>query len=208
MKLSEMNITAFVELLGSNEPAPGGGSTAALAGSLGISLLQMVAALTTGREKYKEHEPLMIEIVDKAKEKAMQFLDLMDKDTEAYNGVTAVFKMPKNTEEEKAARSTAMQEALKNSTLSPFRMMETSLEALELAKSALGKINTNAASDLGVCALNLKTAVQGAWLNVKINLPGLKDKEFAAKYEAEGKVLLEKSMALADEIYHEVLAGL
>lgn len=208
MKLSTMNITEFVALLGSNEPAPGGGSTAALVGSLGISLLKMVAGLTVGREKYKEQEAQMQEILTNADKMSTEFLQLMDKDTEAYNGVTAVFKMPKSTDEEKAKRSAAMQDALKASTLSPLKMMEESLAALELAKTAVGKGNTNAASDFGVCALSLKTAVQGAWLNVKINIPGLKDKEFAAKCEKDGEEILNKSIAIADEIYEYVLRSL
>ncbi len=208
MKLTELKVNEFVDVLASDAPAPGGGSASALAGSLGIGLASMVASLTVGREKYKDSEEVMQEIIKKAEPLKKLILETIDKDTEAFNGVTAVFKMPKETDEDKAARKAAMQEALKQSTKVPFSMMEYALQSLEIAEKALGKFNVNAASDLGVAALNLKSAVQGAWLNVLINLPGIKDESFVNEYKTKGNEIIQKALPLADKIYNEILESL
>ena len=208
MKLTEMTIPAFCQLLGSDAPAPGGGSSAALSGALGTALTTMVAALTTGKEKYAEHEALMQEILTEGEKLRLQLVDVIDRDTEAFNGVSAVFSMPKDTDEEKEARKQAMQNALKACTLTPFEMMENSLAALLLTEKALGRSNTNAASDLGVAALSLKAALQGAWLNILINIGGIRDEAFVTEYRSKGEAILEKALPLADKIYEEVLASL
>lgn len=202
-----MSIIAFSDLLASDAPAPGGGSTAALAGALGVSLAAMVAGLTVGKKKYADHEELAKNVMQNAQGLQKQLLDLMDRDTEAFNGVSAVFTMPKETDEQKAARSAAMQTALKACTLTPFEMMECALKALELTRSLVGKSNDSAASDLGVAALSLKTAMQGAWLNVLINISGIKDATFADMYRKNGEALLAKALPLADEIYGHVLTA-
>ncbi|MEG1050289.1 MAG: cyclodeaminase/cyclohydrolase family protein, partial [Oscillospiraceae bacterium] len=108
-------------------------------------------------------------------------------------------------DDEKAARKQAMQQALKGSTKPPFEMMELSLRALELTDTMLGKSNQSAASDLGVSALSLKAAVQGAWLNVLINIGGINDDKFADEYRKKGEAILEKALPLADKIYAKVL---
>ena len=208
MKLTDMTLTAFSDLLASDAPAPGGGSAAALGGALGTALTGMVASLTVGKKKYAEHEELMQEIIAGAEEVRRQFVDVIDRDTEAFNGVSAVFTMPKDTDGQKAARKQAMQQALQACTLTPFEMMCCALSALELTGRALGKSNTNAASDLGVAALNLKAAVQGAWLNILINISGIEDQEFVAKYRSEGEAILAKALPLADHIYETVLSSL
>ena len=208
MKLTEMTIPAFAKLLGSDAPAPGGGSAAALSGALGAALTTMVAALTTGKEKYAEHETLMQEILTKGAKLREQLVDVIDRDTQAFNGVSAVFAMPKETDEQKAARKAAMQDALKACTLTPYEMMECSLAALELTEKALGRSNTNALSDLGVAALSLKAAIQGAWLNILINIGGIRDEAFVAKYRTEGQAILDKALPLADKIYADVVGQL
>jgi len=208
MKLTELTIPAFTELLGSDAPAPGGGSAAALTGALGTALTAMVAALTVGREKYAEHEPLMREIIDESTRLRLQLTDVIERDAEAFNGVTAVFAMPKSTEEEKAARSAAMQTALKACTLTPYEMMACALKVLELAERALGRSNTNAASDLGVAALCLRTAVQGAWLNILTNIGGIRDEAFVKTYRTGGEAILARALPLADKIYETVLTEL
>jgi formiminotetrahydrofolate cyclodeaminase len=208
MKLADRTIGGFTELLASSEPAPGGGSAAALSGSLAAALVEMVAALTIGKKKYAEYEDLMKQISADAAKLRAQFTDVMDRDTEAFNGVSAVFAMPKESDEEKAARSSAMQEALKACTLTPFEMMQCALAVLELAQRMLGKSNASAASDLGVAALSAKAAVQGAWLNILINISGIKDEAFTAKYRAEGEAILAKALPLADSVYAAVLESL
>lgn len=208
MKLAEMTLNNFADLLASDSAAPGGGSTAALEGALGAALAGMVATFTVGRKKYAEHENLMQETVVKAEKLRLQLMDIIDRDTEAFNEVTAVFAMPKESDEEKAIRAAAMQNALKACTLTPFEMMECSLSALEIIDAMLGKFNTSAASDLGVAALSLKAAVQGAWLNIMINIGGIKDESFASRYRSAGETILSKALPLADKIYAAILESL
>lgn len=201
MQLIDREVKDFVTVLGSDAPAPGGGSASALAGAMGISLTKMVTELTIGKKKYAEFE----EEVSKAQKEAARlqsaFIRAVDEDTEAFNKVSAVFTMPKDTEEEKEIRKQAMQRALEGATQTPFKMMEIAVEALKVTRELIGKSNTNAASDLGVAALNLKSALQGAWLNVLINLSGVKDEEFVTRYKEKGNVLLSEGTSLADEIY-------
>ena len=206
MKLAELKTSEFVDLLASDAPAPGGGSAAALEGALGAALTAMVCGLTVGKKKYAEYQELAEEAQKKATDLKARFVDVMDRDTDAFNVVSAAFGMPKATDEEKAARSAAIQEGLKGCTKTPFEMMELAVETLELTASVLGKSNDSAASDLGVSALSLRAAIQGAWLNVLINIGSLKNKELAEDYRAKGEALLAKALPLADEIYSTVVS--
>lgn len=206
MTLIEMKVREFVDVLGSDAPAPGGGSAAGLAGSIGISLTKMVAELTVGKKKYQDHESLARSVKVQAQTLQAQLLQAIDEDTAAFNQVSAVFPLPKNTEEEKKARKKAMQDALQGASQAPFHIMELSLESLKLTQSLMGKSNTSATSDLGVAALNLKAALQGAWLNVLINLTSIEDEAFVTKYQENGQALLDEGCQLADQIYQEILA--
>ena len=206
MKLAELKTSEFVDLLASDAPAPGGGSAAALEGALGAALTAMVCGLTVGKKKYAEFQELAEEAQKKATDLKARFVDVMDRDTEAFNVVSAAFGMPKETDEEKAARSAAIQKGLEGCTKTPFEMMELAVETLELTASILGKSNDSAASDLGVSALSLRAAIQGAWLNVLINIGSLKNKELAEDYRAKGEALLAKALPLADEIYSTVVS--
>ncbi|BAK98422.1 methenyltetrahydrofolate cyclohydrolase [Oscillibacter valericigenes Sjm18-20] len=208
MKLADQTVTSFVDLMASDAPAPGGGSAAALEGALGAALTAMVCALTQGKKKYAEFAELAEGVGEKAQALKAQYVDVIDRDTQAFNAVSAVFAMPKDTDEQKAARSGAMQEALKGCTKTPFEMMELATKALELTDSVVGRSNASAASDLGCAALSLKAAIQGAWLNVLINIGGLKDQAFADQYRAGGEALLKKALPLADSIYEKVLNSL
>ena len=205
MKLADLKVTEFVDLLASDAPAPGGGSAAALEGAIGAALTAMVCGLTKGKKKFAEFNDLAVEAEVKALALKDRFVDVMDRDTEAFNVVSAAFGMPKETDEEKAARSAAIQKGLEGCTATPFEMMEIALETLELTDSILGKSNDSAASDLGVSALSLRAAIQGAWLNVLINIGSLKNKELAEDYRAKGEAILAKALPLADKIYAEVL---
>lgn len=208
MQLAELTVRGFADLLGSDAPAPGGGSAAALAGTLGAALTAMVGSLTVGRKKYAEFDGLARETLEKAQDLEHRFLDVMERDTEAFNAVSAVFAMPKGTDQEKEARAAAMQEALQGCTKTPFEMMELSLEALRLTGGLVDRSNASAASDLGCAALSLKAAIQGAWLNVLINIGGIQDQAFADEYRQKGQALLDKALPLADAIYQEVLESL
>lgn len=208
MKLAELKTAEFVDLLASDAPAPGGGSAAALEGALGAALTAMVCGLTVGKKKYAEFEELAQSAQAKALDLKARFVDVMDRDTEAFNVVSAAFGMPKATDEEKAARSAAIQKGLEGCTKTPFEMMELAVETLELTASILGKSNDSAASDLGVSALSLRAAIQGAWLNVLINIGSLKNKELAEDYRKKGEALLAKALPLADEIYDAVVKSM
>ena len=200
MKLVDRKLSDFAEILSSDAPAPGGGSVAAYNGALGISLTHMVCALSIGRKKYAEYEDLLKEVMEDAANIRSELLSLVDRDTEAYNGVTTVFSMPKETDEEKLKRSGAIQEALKACTLVPHETMIFAHKALMLTQKIVGKSNENTASDLGVAALNLKASVQGAWLNVQINLDGIKDEEFVKDYRIRSENILKESIIIADNI--------
>ena len=208
MKLADLTVNGFVEELASDSPAPGGGSAAALEGALGAALTAMVCTLTTvgkSKETYADYQEFVIETRAKASDLQARFVDVMDRDTEAFNVVSAAFGMPKATAEEKAARSAAIQKGLEGCTATPFEMMELATETLELTESLLGKFNTNAASDLGVAALSLRSAIQGAWLNVLINIGSLKNKELAEDYRVKGEAMLAKALPLADKVYETVV---
>ena len=208
MKLTALDLKEFATLVASNSPAPGGGSVSALAAANGAALLCMVANLTIGKKKYAEHDENMREILAKASDLKDKLVELIDTDTEAFNEVSAVFSMPKETDEEKKARQNAMQDALKRAASVPLEVMENCSLALKLTFNAVGKSNTNCASDLGVAALGLAAGVKGAWLNVKINLSGIKDDEFVAKLTEQGENILEGAENLAEKIYETILAEL
>ena len=208
MKLVDYKVTEFVQLLASEAPAPGGGSAAALAGATGASLAAMVAALTLGKEKYREYEAQTVALQNKGNELQTRFLKLIDADTAAFNDVSAAYKLPKQTEDEKEKRREAIEQSLKKATQTPFDMMKTALECLQVVVSAVGKTNASAASDLGVAAYSLRAATEGAWLNVLINLGGIKDEAFVTQYKDEGGKLLAEVDKLASTVSRQILASL
>lgn len=205
MKLAEMKVTEFADVLASDAPAPGGGSTAALEGALGAALTAMVCRLTEGRKKYEEYQDFVLEVKEKAAALQAQFMDVMDRDTDAFMVISNAYGMPKSTDEEKAARSAAIQAGLVGCTETPMEMMELAAQTIALTESLLGKFNTASASDLGVGALSLRAAVQGAWLNVLINIGSLKDTALAETYRAKGQALVDQVVAAADRVYAAVL---
>ena len=208
MKLVDYKVSEFMQLLASEAPAPGGGSAAALAGATGASLAAMVAALTLGKEKYREHEVQTAVLQDNGNKLQARFLELIDADTAAFNEVSAAYKLPKQTPEEKAKRQEAIEDALKNATKTPFAMMEAALECLRVVATAVGKTNVSAASDLGVAAYSLRAATEGAWLNVLINLGGIKDETFVIQYKDAGGKLLTEVDKLAAMVSRQILASL
>lgn len=200
MKLADMTVSAYLDIMASDAPAPGGGSAAALCGAQGAALAAMVAGLTIGRKKYAEFEAHCI-CVREAELSLMEKLRAqIDKDTEAFNLVAAAFKMPKSTDEEKAERSRAIQAGTLVSTQVPFETMVLALDALRWAEKLLAGFNDGAASDLGVAAWNLLTCVKGAWLNVCINIGSLKDKEKAETFRLRGLEILREAEQTAARI--------
>ena len=207
MKLADLTVKQFADTLASDAPAPGGGSAAALYGAMGAGLAAMVGCLTQGRKKYADFSEFAAEVEEKGNSLKAKLLDVMGRDTEAFNAVSAAFGMPKTTDEEKAARSAAIQAGLKGCTETPMECMELCAEAIELSHAFLNRgFNQSSASDLGVAFLSLKAAMQGAWLNVLINLGSIKDNAFVETYRVRGEALLHRSLPLADEGYERVLA--
>ena len=205
--LQDLTIRDFVSDLSSGSPAPGGGSAAALTGALGSALTAMVACLTQGRKKYAEYEAFAAQVQLRSDTLTAKLLDVMDRDTLAFNAVSAAFALPKDSEEEKLERSQAIQTALKGCTDPPLECMELCDEAIDLCYDFLESgFNLSSASDLGVSFLNLKSAMQSAWLNLLINLSSIRDEAFTEAYRARGKALLARAIPLADEGFERVLS--
>lgn len=208
MKLIDMKVNDYLEVLRSDAPAPGGGSASALAGAQGVALYMMVADLTTTREKYAEHHELCAAAKAKGETLYKGLIEGIDKDTEAFNLIADAFKMPKATDEEKAARRKAIDDGTLVATEVPYNNMIMAYEGLMTAKEMIGKSNPNAASDLGVAILNLTLCVKGAWLNVKINLPGVKDEAKAEVFRTEGLKMYEEADRIARSLYIEIADSL
>ena len=201
--LAEQAVKDFTALLASDAPAPGGGSAAALEGAMGAALTAMVCELTLGKEKYAAYREEIAAIRDKAETLREKLLQAMDEDTEAFLQVSRAFAMAKATDEEKAARSAAIQKGLAQCTETPLHVMELAADTLVMTASLPGRFNESAASDLGVAA-----CVRGAWLNVLINVESLKDKDLAAQYRRQGETVLKRAMELADQIDGAIMAVL
>ncbi len=199
-KLVERTVSGFVDECSSESPAPGGGSVAALSGALGAGLACMVANLTVGKKGYESVWDEMKEVAAEGQGIKDHFVGAVDRDTEAFNAVMAGFRMPKGTPEQKAARDAAILEATKTATLVPFEVLKAVPRALELARVVAEKGNKNSASDAGVAASALRTAAEGAWLNVRINLATMDDGEFKQQLLAEGQEILRVAHERADAV--------
>jgi formiminotetrahydrofolate cyclodeaminase len=196
MSLIDMTVKAFAEKLGSNAPAPGGGSAAALSGALGAALVSMVCNLTLGKPKYAEHQALIKDTLARSEGLTGKLLDAIQKDTDAFDSVIAAFGMPKETDAQKAARSAAIQDAYKVAIASPEATAEHCLSVMKLAESLLGKSNVNAASDLAVGATQAHAGLKGALANVRINLPSMKDAAYVADKKSWAERLEKEAAAL------------
>lgn len=204
MKLAEMRVDQFSETLASDAPAPGGGSAAALEAALGAGLVAMVCRLTQEKAQFARYRAELLAVQTRAEALRYALLDVMDRDTEAFLQVSRAFPMPKSTEEEKAARSAAIQKGLELCTQTPLEIMKLAAEALDLAASLLGRFNENAASDLGVAVLSLQTGIRGAWMNVCINLGSLRNKELAKSCREQGEALMARMMPMAEQVLKQV----
>lgn len=178
--LIQKNVMDFVATTASKEPVPGGGSIAALAGALSAALAEMVANLTIGKKKYVEVESEMIGISEALEVKRQELIELIDKDANSFDDVMKAFKMPKETDEEKAARSKAIQEGTKYAASVPLETAKIAYSIMEYSKVVVEKGNTNAVTDGAVSAMMARTAVLSALMNVKINLGSIKDETFVA----------------------------
>lgn len=210
--MKNLTLETFANELSSNSPAPGGGSVAALSSTLAASLAGMVFNLTIGKKSYSEYDDERKKLIDNGVAEAVklrdEFLALMDEDTEAFNEVMAAFKLPKETDEEKAFRSARIQEAYKRATLIPLRVAEKTMSIFSLLENAVQYGNQNAISDAGVGALTALTGLEGAILNVRINLPSIKDNEFVEKTKSRCIELLNSGTAKKENILKTVYSKL
>lgn len=206
--LHEMKVEEYLDLLGSNAPAPGGGAAAAFSAAQGCALAQMVCELTKGRKKYAESQELAENASETLASLRSSLLSLMEEDAQGYQGFMDVLAMPKSSEDEIIYRKAAMEMALRECTKTPFRIMLLADEALQLVDTLVGRTNANAASDLACAALNLKSALQAAWLNVRVNTASLSDRNFATQYEKDGQAILARTLPLADRIEQTVRSSI
>lgn len=193
--LRAMRLTEFVDELSSDSPAPGGGSVAALCAALSAALSAMVAALTWSKKGFEDRRPAMEALGVEAQEWKDRFLELVDRDTEAFDAVLAAARLPRKTEEEAATRAAAMETANVRAAEVPLEVLEGTVRAFELAGIAARDGNPNSASDAGVAAAVARAAAEGAAMNVRINLPSIANRELAATLEERCRAALEKIRA-------------
>ena len=199
-KLVDMTCSAFAEETASESPAPGGGSISAYMGALGAALGTMVANLSSHKAGWDERWEEFSDYAERGQALMAELLHLVDEDTEAFNRIMAVFAMPKATDEEKVARSAALQSATLYATQVPLKTMKAALRVFEIVKAMADIGNPNSVSDAGVGALAARSAVLGAQLNVKINAAGLKNREVADALVAEAEQIAAEAIALEAEV--------
>jgi glutamate formiminotransferase/formiminotetrahydrofolate cyclodeaminase len=199
-RLVKMDLKAFANETASESPAPGGGSISAYAGALGVALGTMVANLSSHKRGWDERWEEFSEWAEKGQALKDRLLYLVDEDTRAFNRIMDAFGLPKGNDEEKAARTAAIQEASRYAMEVPARVMELCLEALEVIGAMAEIGNPNSASDAGVGALCARAGVEGAWLNVKINAAGVHDKDFVGLLLDRGKEVMEAAREKEREI--------
>lgn len=199
-KLVSMNLRAFANETASESPAPGGGSIAAYCGALGISLATMVANLSSHKKGWDARWKEFSDVADKGQQLKDRLLFMVDEDTAAFNKIMDAFGLPKATPDEKSARKKAIQDATVYAIEVPFKVMQLSFESMALIKAMAENGNPNSVSDAGVGALCARTAVLGAFLNVKINASGLDDKALAANKIAMAQKIADDAMAMEKEI--------
>ena len=181
MKLVEQRVIDFVAVTASKEPTPGGGAIAALTAATGAALAEMVANLTFGKKGYEAVQTEMEELQAKAEAIRKRMLELSQADADVFNIFMNALGLPKNTDEEKAARTAAIQQAYKDAAMVPFEIGELANQIFDLAELASRKGNQNLITDGIIAAINARAAVKSAFLNVRINLSGIKDESFVAE---------------------------
>ncbi|TKG96396.1 glutamate formimidoyltransferase [Puteibacter caeruleilacunae] len=203
-KLIDLTVKGFAYETASESPAPGGGSVSAYVGSLGISLATMVANLSSHKRGWDDRWEEFSDWADKGKAYNEELLRLVDEDTNAFNQIMAAFGLPKGTDAEKAERKKAIQAATKFAIEIPLKVMRVALDSMDVIETMATIGNPNSVSDAGVGALCARTAVMGAYLNVKINAADYDDKEFVNAVLAEAEDMVEKVTLKEAEILKSV----
>lgn len=183
MNLKDMTVAQFSELIASSSPSPGGGSAAAMAGAFSASLACMLAKLTQEKKGYESVKEEMSQVISEAEKLRRELLEDIQKDSASYDAFVEALKLPKDTEEQKAVRTQAMQDALKGACIVPLEVARKALKAMYLALCTLEYGNINAMSDGLVGALLGRSAVLGATANIRINLDGIKDDAFVKQMQ-------------------------
>ena len=202
------SLKEFIDVVASDNPTPGGGSVSALAGSLGGALTNMVGTLTIDKKVWEElSDEVKVEMkqaFDEMTEKINSLSKIVDEDSTAFDDVMAAFKMPKETDEEKKARSNAIQEGYKHALEVPLRCAEECFRVLELQEVFANYGNVNAITDVGVGTLLAYTGLEGALFNVTINLLSVKDVEYKKEMESRVSVLLKDGKRLKSKLIEKV----
>ncbi len=201
---ADLPVRKFLDDLASSAPTPGGGTAAAVAGSMGAALAEMVMALTLAREKYASAHEAMRPIAQAAAAAREELLGLASEDAGAYDGVVSARRLPKDTEEQKAHREKQISLANRRAAEVPMRTARAAGRLLERLPELAEKGNPNAASDAGAAALLLEAAVQGALANVAINLPGISDAAFVNEMRAEAGRLQSGAERLRSQVLERV----
>ena len=196
---AEKPLRFFLDKLCSDSPEPGGGSASALTGAIAASLSGMLAALTVNKKGYEDAWPEMEEILAKASQLKEDMLELLQKDTEAFDDAAKAFKMPRNSEEEKQKRSEAIETGLVKASEVPLAIMEKSLEIARMARTVLKKGNEMAITDGAISALFAEAAAIGGMINVRINFSWMKNVEYIEKTDKKLDVILEEIKKIKEE---------
>jgi len=203
-KLVNMTLTDFADETASESPAPGGGSIAAYTGALGAALATMVANLSAHKKGWDERWQEFSNWAEKGEKYKTELLKSVDADTKAFNQIMAAFSLPKSTEEEKNIRTKTIQEATKLAIEVPFKVMQAAYASMEVIKAMASIGNPNSISDAGVAALCARSAVMGAYMNVRINAAGYADKKFVTEIISKGKEIENKTIAMESDILKTV----
>jgi formiminotetrahydrofolate cyclodeaminase len=208
MSLKDLSIARFIEHLASGNPTPGGGSAAALAGALCAALGAMVARLTIGRKKYQDRWAAVEEALAELDGLSDRLQRLADQDVEAYNQVIAAFKLPKESEKQKAVRDDAVEAAIKSAALAPLETLKALSRLPELIRTVLTQGNANGLTDAGVAVQLMIAAAKSAAYNVRINASSLKDRAFAERALLESGLssggIIETGKELEQELEHRL----
>ena len=206
--IKDISIQVFLDELASKASTPGGGSAAAIIGVMGAALISMVANFTVGKKGYEDVDAEAQDILKKSEELRNQLTDMIKADVDVFNRVMSAYRLPKETDEEKAARSEEIQAALKEATDVPLACAKAAAEVIKLSQPSAEKGNKNVISDAGVAVLAGQAALRSAALNVYINIGGIKDKDFANDRQKQLEDTLAGMDTLTEEVYELVKSKL